>query len=202
MRSLIILSSIIAAATATADTIYKSVDEYGNVRYSDQAPQSEMVLDTIQLEESTIEDEAAQAESKRRIEQMAATSERLQEASNERAENRRQDRELDILARQESEPLIYREPVYTPSYAPGHYGPGYHYPRHGRRDGRFREPIIDLRLGAKKGNANLDLRYNSGGRHHSDYQSRRSEYNGPVIAPKSKLLTPSGMYDKLERRQR
>lgn len=183
MKRTSLLVTFLVSSTALADIIYKTVDEQGNVRYSDKAPESEILMQTIEMETAVEGNHDAQARSQRMIEQMAATSDRLQDAREDRSESRRKDRELDILANQQPDPpLIYREPVYTPAFGHGYYGDGL-YPR----ADRFREPVIDLRLGAKKDNARFDLRYSSGSRH--------AEQPRQKISPPA-LLAPTNPRDR------
>lgn len=77
--SLITLAVLAAASAAPAETVYKSVDEQGNVTYSSEPPpagQAEQVQELRVGDGPTPEE---QAEALRRMEEMEAATERLEQ---------------------------------------------------------------------------------------------------------------------------
>ena len=103
------------AFNAVADEIYKSVDQYGNVTYSSQAPKSDQIIDVLQSTPEPTEEEIQAAEERLQI--LESELETFIEKKEERAERRNgdevfdEDKEYPQQANPPSPALLF--PVFT-----------------------------------------------------------------------------------------
>lgn len=150
----------IVAVQAQGQTVYKSVDINGNVVYSDAPLENAVLVETITLPDTDRKD-SVQHDADARIEQMANTTERLQQDREKRTQARREAEEALIPEPLATPPVIYREEHYYNNYYP-------YYNRHPYRP-FWQKP------------QRYPPRYRSGERFNND----------TLLVPKSKLLTPS-----------
>ena len=160
---------LLLSPLATAQ-IYKWVDDQGQVRYSDQAPDA--VADVELLAQDRLS-YASGEDSAERLAQIRAVADRLSAERKEREAQRQAERALPPPAalQVEQPPLVY-----APEYLYPYYNP------------------------------------HAGRRHHNRYPQREhwvtpeqraalarqfARHRGPVLTPRTRLLTPSEMLNKL-----
>lgn len=160
IRQVALIALAVVAVQAQGQVVYKSIDINGNVVYSDVPLENAVLVDTITLPDSDKKDRN-QSDADARIEQMANTTERLQQDREERTRARREAEEALIPEQLTTPPVIYREEHYYNNY----------YPRYNRHPYRpfWQKP------------QRYPPRYRSGERYNNDTR----------LVPKSKLLTPS-----------
>ena len=160
IRQVALIVMVMMAVQTQGQTVYKSIDINGNVVYSDAPLENAVLVETMTLPDTARED-SAQDDADARIEQMADTTERLQQDREKRTQARREAEAALMPEQLTTPPVIYREEHYYNNYYPSYnrypYRPFWQQPR--------RYPP----------------RYRSGERFNND----------TLLVPKSKLLTPS-----------
>ncbi|MBG57158.1 MAG: DUF4124 domain-containing protein [Porticoccus sp.] len=159
-QAALIILAMLACQAQGQQIVYKSVDINGNVVYSDAPLENAVLVETITLPDAAGKD-GVQNDADARIEQMANTTERLQQDREKRTQARREAEEALIPEQLTTPPVIYREEHYYNNYYP-------HYNRHPYRP-FWQKP------------RRYPPRYRSGERYNND----------TLLVPKSKLLTPS-----------
>lgn len=167
---LLLCLPLLMANLVVASTIYKTVDQEGNISYSDKLPADEMLMDSLEFEE-IIPASDPQEKVDQRIKRMATTADRLKKDRLDREASRREEARLDILANQQRKPpLVVRQEHYTPWFPPHHR----YYRNH-------RKPFIDVNIGRKKDDHYFNYRF----------RNQPERKRGHILTPSSKLLTPS-----------
>lgn len=161
-QAALMLLAMLAIQVQGQQIVYKSVDINGNVVYSDAPLENAVLVETITLPNTTRKD-GVQDDADARIEQMADTTERLQQDREKRTQARRKEEEALMPEQLTTPPVIYREEHYYNNY----------YPRYNRHPYR---PFWQ-----KQKPQRYPPRYRSGERYNND----------SLLVPKSKLLTPS-----------
>lgn len=167
--SLITLSTVLACFSSQADVVYKSVDEFGNVRYSDKEPlDEELLVEQIVLPTYVTEPDEVHEQ---RLRHITETADRLKKDRLDREALKLKEQEIrqSLATPEYPETIVEERQYFTPGYPYSSYYPRYHPRRH--RDNQFRDfPRIKP---FERRQLSDDLRD-----------------SGPVIVPKSKLLTP------------
>lgn len=161
-QAALMLLAMLAIQVQGQQVVYKSVDINGNVVYSDAPLENAVLVETITLPDTAGKD-GVQDDADARIEQMANTTERLQQDREKRTQARREAEEALMPEQLTTPPVIYREEHYYNNY----------YPRYNRYPYR---PFWQ-----KQKPQRYPPRYRSGERYNND----------SLLVPKSKLLTPS-----------
>lgn len=161
-QAALMLLAMLAIQVQGQQIVYKSVDINGNVVYSDAPLENAVLVETITLP-NTAKKDGVQDDADARIEQMADTTERLQQDREKRTQARRKEEEALMPEQLTTPPVIYREEHYYNNY----------YPRYNRHPYR---PFWQ-----KQKPQRYPPRYRSGERYNND----------SLLVPKSKLLTPS-----------
>lgn len=161
--------------------IYKSTDAAGHVFYGDDPLPGAVKVDIVRIRSTADLDKDALATQNAALEQLAATTKRLQddrkEREKERLEAAERQREADVPYYTTAPPVALNRPYYDgdsypPYYPAGYYPPGY-YGREYRRD---------VHYGANVGSSKWRVGVYYGGDHPNDHNSHgyggyhRSDY--------------------------
>ena len=95
IRQAALIALVMVAVQTQGQTVYKSVDINGNVVYSDAPLENAVLVETMTLPDTAGKD-GVQDEADARIEQMANTTERLQQDREKRTQARREAEEAMI----------------------------------------------------------------------------------------------------------
>jgi hypothetical protein len=140
---------LLIAGPATAATVYKSVGPEGQVVYGDEPAENAVTVEAIDIPDY---DAVPQLSAGERIEQMAATTDRLQEDRREREERRRENRAQEPVRYYPVPVQTERRTYVSPSVWPLSHSlphlrrhPGHHRDRHDKRD-RDRDGGRDKRM--------------------------------------------------------
>ena len=172
---LLAVSLMVLSFSTLAATAYKYLNADGSVGYGDVLPEDALLLEVLEVADS--ENTDSLADSNALIEQLAATADRLKEDRQDRDAARLEAEKARAEARYQSQPpVVYREESDDPYYLNRPYRPHIHRPYRPHRPHRTRStlrPFPDI-------HRQPDER--------SSISPRR--YNGPILAPRSSLLTP------------
>ncbi|MCP5170893.1 MAG: DUF4124 domain-containing protein [Porticoccaceae bacterium] len=176
-----VIPGLVALAfSAEAAVVYKYLDTGGNVGYGDQLPAGALLLKEVEVVDSPGAGSTGAenlAVSNALIEQLSKTADRLKRDRQDRDAARIAEEKARMVATQPTlPPVIYREDHYYPYY------PGYQGAK--RRFSRRSDPGIYKKPTYRR-HVREDERSPSGRRAYSRYP-----YNGPVLTPRTPVITP------------